>query len=299
MRNLIALNHRASQISGIRSFGLEASRSASVTDRGIFGAYIAQAPTLLEALMRAQKVSPYFESGSEISIELAGDEMVLGHRHGLQGMNGWRHVAAFKLALAVALFKFYLGDDWRPDRVEFGFSGGLWEQDYEDFFGAPIRFRKDRSALVLPRELADTPRPASIPRVPSVAFAEIARLGNPIPKTFVAVVANMIIRRMRGGQTDLEGTAWALGLGPRTVQRRLREDGLTYRELLMRCRMQRACELLAEPGLSIGQISRECIYASPTQFIRAFKSVIGAAPGETRKSVHDSTQINGSDVRYS
>lgn len=286
MRDLIALYQRASEITAIRSFGLEASSNASVEDRGIFGAYIAQAPTLAGALRRAQKALPHFESGSELSVEFAGDKLVLGYRNHLQGLNGWRHAGAFRFCLGIRLSKDYLGDDWHPDLVETCFPKGHWEPDYEDFFGAPVLFEKDRMALVLPRELADTPRPPNISPVPPVAFAQIVQMGKPVPKDFVGIVANIIDRRMRGGQTDIEGTARALGLGPRTVQRRLSEYGLTYRELLLRCRMRRARGLLAELDLSIGQISRECCYTSTPQFTRAFKSFVGAPPVEIRKNMH-------------
>jgi AraC-like DNA-binding protein len=49
--------------------------------------------------------------------------------------------------------------------------------------------------------------------------------------------------------------------------------------------MGRACNLLAEPELSVLQISREVGYASAPQFIRAFKSSVGTTPMEYRETV--------------
>lgn len=283
MRDLIGLYHRAATITGIRSFGLEASHNSAIADRGLFGAYISQAPTLLGAFVRAQKVSPYFESGSKVDVEFAGDKLVLGHRHCLQEMNGWRHLSAFKLSLGIRLIRHYLGEDWHPELVQTCIPKGPWEQDYEDFFNAPTLFEEGRSALVLPRDLANTPRPTYFSPGPTATFAQIVRMGKAIPKTFVETVANTIEQQLLEGYMSIEVTASALGLGPRTIQRRLSEDGLTYRQLLTEVRMGRARDLLAEHEVTVKRIGRELGYSSPQQFTRAFKKRFEITPQEYRQ----------------
>lgn len=285
MRDLVAIYHRASEVTANQSFGLEASRLTTIANRGLFGAYIAQAPTLYDACVRASRVSPHFESGCELSVELRNDQFVVIYRNAYQGLNGWHHMGAFKFAMLGNLVTAFVGKNWRPERIETCFSEKQYGSALEDFFDAPVLSERDRMAVFLPRELACVPRPAVSPFKELVSFNDVIRLGRALPKNFVEVVANMIERRLITGRSDFEGTASALGIGPRTIQRRLSEHGLTYRKLLLKIRMRRARDLLAEPDILVNQIGQECGYASAPQFTRAFKTEFGITPQAYRQSV--------------
>ena len=82
------------------------------------------------------------------------------------------------------------------------------------------------------------------------------------------MVSNIIERRLQEQNVDIEGTASALGLGPRTLQRRLSKLGLSYRDLVFHCRMRRASELLTEPDAAIDLVALDVGYASTPQYGR-------------------------------
>lgn len=50
-------------------------------------------------------------------------------------------------------------------------------------------------------------------------------------------------------------------------------------------RIQRACTLLANTNLSVGEIAEQCGYASTSHFIKLFRKLMGCAPMGYRKSV--------------
>ena len=176
MRDLIALYHRASEVTALRSFGLEASRDLSVGDFGAFGTYVSSAKTLAEAITRLRKVTPYYETGSDITAEFADEKFIVSYRNILQNLNGWRHAGDFTLCLLACIIKCYLGEEWRPDSVENCYTKGRWIQDSEDFFDAPTHGGKDRLAIVLPRELAEARRLSEDLDNPFVSFADVVRV---------------------------------------------------------------------------------------------------------------------------
>jgi AraC-like DNA-binding protein len=85
---------------------------------------------------------------------------------------------------------------------------------------------------------------------------------------------------------DMKSPAEALGLGPRTVQRRLDENGLNFRTLVTVCRMRRARDLLSETNASVDHVSRELGYSCVSHFSRAISKDHGSAPSEFRQSGH-------------
>ena len=88
------------------------------------------------------------------------------------------------------------------------------------------------------------------------------------------------------GFPTIEQTAEISGFSARNLQRKLSEDGLTYQRLSDRIRFQVAHDRLeSDPLLSIGELSFELGYASPSSFIRAFKRVAGMTPVTYRETL--------------
>ncbi|QSF45900.1 AraC family transcriptional regulator [Paenibacillus tianjinensis] len=69
-----------------------------------------------------------------------------------------------------------------------------------------------------------------------------------------------------------------------------RTVGLPPQQYLLNFRIAKACELLAETGCTIGEISRSVGYQDPLLFSRMFKKVKGCSPKEYRMR-HENTDI--------
>lgn len=81
----------------------------------------------------------------------------------------------------------------------------------------------------------------------------------------------------------LADAARAGGLSERTLQRRCRAElGLPLQTWLVRARLMRALELLADPALSVGEVAWRVGYQSQAAFARAFAEALGAPPSAWR-----------------
>src|SRR5262249_24094750 len=88
--------------------------------------------------------------------------------------------------------------------------------------------------------------------------------------------------RVISGPTSLEETAAALALHPRSLLRRLKASGTTFRDLLNETRLEVAYQLLTGTRLSITQIGLALRYADTAAFTRAFERWSGLAPSAWR-----------------
>jgi len=85
-------------------------------------------------------------------------------------------------------------------------------------------------------------------------------------------------RLLGDGYPTVEKTAQLLGLSARTLQRRLRDAGISHREVVQACRFERACELLADSTLGVSEIASALRYADPSSFSRFFLRMSGTSP---------------------
>ena len=154
----------------------------------------------------------------------------------------------------------------------------------EDLGASVIRTGMDHEAVAFPRALLARPlvRPGAkargepAPDDPDVVLADLAdwteRLG--------AVLGSGI----RCGFASLRQSAEVLGMGARTLQRRLRSVGLTHSDLVERARVLEAQRLLRDPRIPIREVAHRVGYGSSSNFARAYRRQTGSTPSTSRTS---------------
>jgi AraC-like DNA-binding protein len=85
------------------------------------------------------------------------------------------------------------------------------------------------------------------------------------------------------GPPTIESVARAARCSVRTVQRRLREGGLTYTGLLDEVRLEIAAGMLEEEGKRVRDIAFDLGYSDQANFTRAFRRWAGVCPSEFRR----------------
>jgi AraC-like DNA-binding protein len=128
--------------------------------------------------------------------------------------------------------------------------------------------------VTLPR--CDEPHPTA-----SHGSSVVVPVESPVPSNaFIESVILAIGESMRDGEPNLKSTARLVGLGRRTLQRRLALHGTTHRELLETARRRLAPVLLAMPESTVTQVAGALGYNGRKALCRAFRRWTGASPRE-------------------
>ena len=85
-----------------------------------------------------------------------------------------------------------------------------------------------------------------------------------------------------GNYLTFEQLAARLNISPRTLRRRLEQEGTTFQELLAKVRSTLAKELLLTGKLSVEQVSERLGYSDAGSFYHAFKRWTGKPPSAFR-----------------
>ncbi|CAH1191888.1 hypothetical protein PAECIP111892_00779 [Paenibacillus auburnensis] len=89
-------------------------------------------------------------------------------------------------------------------------------------------------------------------------------------------------RSFTAGRQDIQAVASELGMSDRTLQRRLTEEGTSFKQLLTEARHEQALEYLADPSLDIKEVAFLIGYEDQNSFYRAFRLWEGDTPARWR-----------------
>ncbi|MGB2288024.1 MAG: helix-turn-helix domain-containing protein [Porticoccaceae bacterium] len=93
-----------------------------------------------------------------------------------------------------------------------------------------------------------------------------------------------LIALLPNGTPSESHIAKKLNISERTLQRKLKEESCSFRELLATTRQSLACHHLENLDIPVNEISFLLGYSEETNFARAFKRWTGMSPSEYRNN---------------
>lgn len=155
---------------------------------------------------------------------------------------------------------------------------------HERYFNAPIRWSAPETRLALTRAGVDRPilrRNAELYAYLENHVRALATAMSGAPST-AARVREFVLEALKGNEPTPAGAAKKLGMSERTLQRRLKEEGRTFADVLDDVRRALAVRYLGDPSLAIFEIAFLLGYAETSSFHRAFKRWTNEGPAEFR-----------------
>lgn len=174
------------------------------------------------------------------------------------------------------------GRDVRPLRVDLARSG-LRSAAHERCFAAPVRLGAPRNLLVFDAADLDRPFPGHNPELLDMLTPALA---NALEAMRVVSLSEQVVlelqRSLPSGRPDVGEIARRLGMSERTLQRRITEEGHSFRALLVQARRELGHRLLSDQALDLDEIAFLLGFQDATSFHRAFRVWEGVTPGRWR-----------------
>lgn len=152
--------------------------------------------------------------------------------------------------------------------------------EYERIFQMPVVFGSARNAVLLdPAVLQQMPRAAShvldIVRTRADAVLE----STPMQSTRCRVEA-LLANGLRSADVSVDAIARELGMGRHTLFRKLRAEGVTFKQIVNELRHRLAVQYLRERKLAVSETAYLLGFSDPAAFSRAYKRWTGRPPGQ-------------------
>jgi AraC-like DNA-binding protein len=189
-----------------------------------------------------------------------------------------------RLAWLVTLARALTQSDLDPLEVQFPYARPDETHEHARVFRAPLRFGADISGVSLRVSDLDREIPTADETLDTHLDQYIEGLlkGLAEPDSLTESVVAVMWAQLSGGKSDLATTARQLGMSPRSVQRRLHEEGATYGKVLEAFRNEAAVKLLKGRQFSVEEIAFILGYSEPSTFYRAFRRWTGLTPRKFR-----------------
>lgn len=256
--------------------------------RGMYGVveYIARnCATVREGLHRIVQYASLVTNRVEITFTERGGAGIIRHAIPGEPLATGRHSNEFFICAVVLQARELSGARFVPSRVWFAHPAPSDTSELVARLGtSAIEFGAGENGVELAAELLDLPIRTADAALLHVLDREVSHVldQRPAPRAFMDAVRAAIEDRLAHGAPSLPAIARALGTSARTLQRRLGEDGRSFRDVVEEVRERLARDYLGRGDITLGDVAYRLGYAEVSAFLRAFKRWTGMTPTQFR-----------------
>jgi AraC-like DNA-binding protein len=268
------------------TLGLELGRNMGFINSGRLKPLIESADTLGIALEKFVKYFSVVQTSTRNTLTISNGVARLSYVITDPAVRFRTQDAAYTIAQHRAMIRDLVGGKLAVSGVHFEFAAGQSADRYTRNFGAPVQFECRENAILFPARALEHPIMTADRKVHSKKEQEIARavrrkeeqlaLGESVKEWVTASVSV-------GAPTNIEHIASDFGISPRSLRRKLAEDGRTYHQIRDHARLEMAKSFLSKTLQPITSIAGQLGYSETSAFCRSFKAQSGFTPAEFRR----------------
>jgi len=262
---------------------LRAGDAATICSFGLWGYVLMSSSTYLNAIHVAFKylrltgplIDKTFDVDGDVAMFEGKDRLLLGPL--------LQPVADFWFAFIVRVSREVTRDAFEPALLELEFPRPGHGDAYEPLFGCPVRFETGRNRICFDVRNLEI----SLPRADALShqiceqmcatLVEEMKLGAGPARD----VRDLIMSTPRDFPS-LSEVARRLYTTPRTLRRKLAEQGTSYQQILNDVRKRLAISFLRETSLSMDEIAERVGFSDSRNFRHAFKKWTDSTPSSHR-----------------
>jgi AraC-like DNA-binding protein len=161
------------------------------------------------------------------------------------------------------------------------------ENRFKEYFGCPVKYRATRDAIILRASDLELPFGTHNDELLQMLAPQFEHdLKERRTKESILGQVKWVLKRLLAGSRPdlLFMVAKELGMSERTLQRRITDEGTTFRKLLNETRHELGRQYLGNASVEITEAAFLLGYEDANSFYRAFRSWEGKTPAEWRSA---------------
>ena len=189
------------------------------------------------------------------------------------------------LAFITRMCRFTNGDQWNPLRVTVAHPQPPDQSYFYTMFRCPVDFEAEENSLHIDLKQADKQLTGSNKQLAQLNDHIVVRyLAHLSRKDIVNRVKAAILDGLGEGAATESSIADAMNTSIRNLNRKLSNEGTSFKTLLMEIRRELAGQYISDSTLTLTEISFLLGFSEVSSFSRAYRRWEGQSPSEARKS---------------
>ncbi len=284
----ILLNATAREL-GDDALGLHLGASLELGTLGPFSYTVLNAPTVEVGLANLARYWAALVQGlGTPSLEVRGETATLEiPRIGSADPDALRHLSEAALAIFVRMMRRLRGPDWQPRDVSFQHEAPADTSEHAALICPRLSFGCAVASIRFDADDLRAEVPGADRYLLPIAERQLQDALGPTAGSdpWLREVEIQVASRICDGHPAIRSVAPQLGLSVRTLQRRLEERSILYRDLVAGVRSQLARRYLEETSNDLEEIAFLLGYSELSAFDHAFRRWTGQTPRGFRQKV--------------
>jgi AraC-like DNA-binding protein len=280
--SVIALLEASASATRCESFGLRMAELRQLSDFGEISLLLSHQRTLRDALQVIVQYRHLLNDALAIHIEEAGKTVVIREEVINERAPCSRQATELAIGVMMRLCAALLGAHWHPISANFTHAPPADLATHRRIFGCTLVFGSEFNGIVCPAADLDSASPQANEAMARLAQRYLDSLPAGGSPSLELELRKTIYLLLPMGRATIEQVAQTQGMNVRTLQRRLEESGLTFKDLINSVRRDLVMRYLENPGYSLGRIADMLGYSMPSSFTRWFIAQFGMPPASWR-----------------
>ncbi len=265
-------------------FGLRVAHLYQTNAFSALGMALAASRTVYEAILRCARYGHIISDATEATVEETDNEIIftINSRKGMEKLANIYSMSA----IVCVMIKILNSMSNQPQKLKgVYFEGEISQgsQPFEDYFNCPVYFSAPHNKVILDKDATQEEMPyANLKLASSLDEWIDENLSQFQEDQLSNRVQKYLLKNLTYGEVSLNNVAKGLAMSARVMQRRLKEEGSVYSDLLDACRHKIAIKLITEQKQPIFEVALALGFSDQSNFTRAFKRWTGTTPYQYR-----------------
>lgn len=201
-------------------------------------------------------------------------------------------VAEHNIVLTTRLLRILTENQWQPHLIHLETPDSGGRSVLRDLLQCPVIFEAEHSCIDFNSDFLPLPLRSSDEELWNILHSLVDSPCNTARESLEKRVADIIDGLLSSGKCSVDIVSRNLNISRSTLQRKLSERETSYRQILESVRTKKACDLLTNSTMPIGQLSELLGYGNQCTFSRTFKQQVGTSPSAWRKTNRAPSHLN-------
>lgn len=264
--------------------GLDLGNQTEANDFGALGHALHCAPSVEKALRMLEQFIIVFAQESVINFECESRSAYVEYQIIAPTILYRRQDSEFTIASIFHQINLLTDCMIKPLRVDFEHAKPADISAHKRIFRCPIHFNQPSNRLHLSLDTLRLPVSHANERLHEALepYLERQRKERVISDDILPQITRMIASGMSSGNLSLVEISEQMGVSRRTLQRRLKDQGIEFSSLIEDVRRELALAYMQGSDYSVTEISLLVGYSESSSFTRAFRRWTGQSPQQYR-----------------
>jgi AraC-like DNA-binding protein len=269
-------------------FGLQLAMDIPPATFGVLGLLAQSCPTFADVLAVVTRYNGLLSNIGHTSVHYSPGRVHLRWQCLAGGPRFRQHATEYVLASFVVLGRALMRNgQLEPEQVRFAHAGpshAARMSEYQSVLRCPVYFDAEQSELIFSCELLNAPlhHADSALRQTLQLYADELLERRRQPPLVSDEVSRLIASLFELGAVGAEAVASQLGISTRHLYRKLSQEGVSYKVLLDRVRLEKAKHCLWHSNDTMEVLAEGLGFQSRQTFMRWFKASAGMTAGQYR-----------------